>query len=415
MDKEYPDVKELLKNPVLVKINKDIDDALDNNLKDFSLPISVQSNEEYRTKVQQKLFEYKEDIRRPAFACKSETLEFIETECGVLLRALDNLIEGNEKLADEAIAHIFSLYKDNPFFVSELDKSYSFREIAPFDKFKSKGYEELYEKIMREELIFYRVRTKGRNDEGDIKEVKHMLHLPFSMRDKAYSGRFSLEGSPCLYLGKTTYVCSKETGWNEKDEMYASVFIPNDKGKSLKVMNLTISQELINGFYNRPREGENEERRELWENMLKIFPLVIATSFFDESNQKVKYEYLLSQALMRVANERGIDGIAYFSMRGNFQFPYEVNLALPAVGISEKKEYSDICKGFKISKPIMDCVQKHGKSYINKVNIKKCEYAYEKLGEFKVVDIDKELKPYSDTFYAKFDDYLVAAFVTEDV
>ena len=90
---------------------------------------------------------------------------------------------------------------------------------------------------------------------------------------------------------------------------------------------MTISQALINGIYHK-RIDNSEIKEKLQIMMLKIFPLIIATSFsVSEKNREIKYEYLISQALMKVINEIGI---AYLSMKGKdeFQYPQGVNLAL---------------------------------------------------------------------------------------
>lgn len=124
------------------------------------------------------------------------------------------------------------------------------------------------------------------------------------------------------------------------------MFVPNSIGKKLKILNLTISQALINGVYNKICCNYTI-RRKIQNTMLKIFPLVIATSFSVNSDEKVKYQYLLSQALMREANKNGIDGISYLSMKGEneFQYPKGVNLAIPAIDISEKNNYSENAPG----------------------------------------------------------------------
>ena len=150
--------------------------------------------------------------------------------------------------------------------------------------------------------------------------------------------RFSSQGLPGLYLGVNTYTCSKECRWDkETEELYASVFIPNEKGEKYRILNLTIPSSAINGIY-RKADPNDEKKKPLWIAMLKIFPLVIAISFTVEKEEEYKYHYLLSQSLMRVANKCGIDGIAYLSMQGEdeFQFPQGVNLAIPATDISEK-------------------------------------------------------------------------------
>lgn len=265
--------------------------------------------------------------------------------------------------------------------------------------------------MRNQELSFFRVRTKKEIVKNDISKLSHIVHLPYEMRGKASNMRFSRVGCPCLYLGTTTYVCCKECGWDvSNEEMFAASFIPNEQGKKLKILNLTISQALINGIYHK-RIDNSEIKEKLQIMMLKIFPLVIATSFsVSEKNREIKYEYLISQALMKVINEIGIDGIAYLSMKGKdeFQYPQGVNLALPAWDITEEKQYSSICDAFSISLPIKFCQQDAGakKSYINSV--------YKKINRFGMenyiskADVDGREIYYGDTKYGKFDNYLVS-------
>lgn len=116
---------------------------------------------------------------------------------------------------------------------------------------------------------------------------------------------------------------------------------------------------------------------------------------------------------MKVANRNNIDGIAYLSMKGTneFQYPQGVNLAIPANDISDSKQYSEKCKGFLISNPILYCGQEGSreKSYINEIFSK---YDSMGIGSFtSELDIDGEMKFYGDTYYEKFDDYLNSSFV----
>ena len=68
---------------------------LDNNLNGFSLPIIVNTNNEYRKKVKQKLLEYVKYLERPAFVYEKTTLECIKTECRLILKVIEYLINGN--------------------------------------------------------------------------------------------------------------------------------------------------------------------------------------------------------------------------------------------------------------------------------------------------------------------------------
>lgn len=100
----------------------------------------------------------------------------------------------------------------HPFFVNELDKSYSFRGIAPYIDLQRNGYEDVYREMRDQELSFFRVRTKKEIDKTDISKLTHIVHLPYAMKGSASNMRFSRVGCPCLYLGTTTYVCCKECG-----------------------------------------------------------------------------------------------------------------------------------------------------------------------------------------------------------
>lgn len=171
---------------------------------------------------------------------------------------------------------------------------------------------------------------------------------------------------------------------------------------------MTISQALINGIYDRNLDCNNIIKSKLQNAMLKIFPLVIATSFSVKNDEKVKYQYLLSQALMREANKNGIDGIAYLSMKGvdEFQYPQGVNLAIPAIDISEKNIYSEKCTGFSVSRPIMYSGQtgKRKASYINQIYKKYDSNGVESYTA--KLNMDGKMEFYGDTVWGKFDDFL---------
>lgn len=388
---------------------------LDNNINGFSLPITVNTNDEYRKTLEKKFLEYIEYLNRPAFVYDKKTLEFIKNECELILKIIDNLIDGKDQCAGKMIENMLSSFKGESFFISELDKSYSFRGIAPFYELQ-RECDNNYAEMMDKELTFYRVRTKKGDDKESITDIEHMLHLPYDLRDKADSMRFSVAGLPGLYLGTTTYVCSKECKWNGTDKLYASVFVPNSTGKKLKILNLTISQALINGIYDRNSDANNAIRCKLQSDMLKIFPLVIATSFSVNNDEKVKYQYLLSQALMREANKNGIDGISYLSMKGEneFQYPQGVNIAIPAVDISEKNNYSKKCTGFNVSRPVMYDGQKGKKraSYINQIYKQ-----YDSNGSESYtakLNMDGKMEFYGDTVWGKFDDFLAEKVICKE-
>lgn len=384
---------------------------MDNNINGIRLPIYINTNEEYIEELENIYKKYLFEINKPAFAYEDGLISEVENTCKSIIDIIKMLIKGDIFDAESQLKDMIEKFSVHPFFVNELDKSYSFRGIAPYIELQRNGHEDVYREMRNQELSFFRVRTKKEIVKNDISKLTHIVHLPYEMRGKASNMRFSRVGCPCLYLGTTTYVCCKECGWDASDEeMFASSFVPNEQGKKLKILNLTISQALINGIYHK-RIDNSEIKEKLQIMMLKIFPLIIATSFsVSEKNRGIKYEYLISQALMKVINEIGIDGIAYLSMKGKdeFQYPQGVNLALPAWDITEEKQYSSICDAFSISLPIKFCQQDAGakKSYINSVYKKMNRFGMENY--ISKADFDGNEIYYGDTKYGKFDNYLVS-------
>ena len=145
--------------------------------------------------------------------------------------------------------------------------------------------------------------------------------------------------------------------------------------------------------------------------MLKLYPFLLAISFtIKEENRTIKNEYLLSQCLMRVIKDVGIDGIAYLSaqVENVFQYPHSVNLTIPTCDISKDNQYSKYCKMFKISKPVMydGQIGANQKSYIDEIYTKYDPYGNEK--DVSKVTINGRDVFYGETEYGRFDDNLCA-------
>ena len=203
-------------------------------------------------------------------------------------------------------------YEKNPFAVTDLDKSYSFRMVAPFEDLHQEwAPEEEYKTMMEGDLNFFRGRVVAKTE--NLQNVEEISYLPYSKRKWANDMRFSSKGSICLYLGTTTYVCSKECRWDGEARLYLSSLKFNDKGKKLKILNMVVTETLLNGLVSNPEK--QLRHKELHETLIKMFPLAIATMYTihtsdEERRQKYnetnKSEYLLSQILMTSLKKAGI-------------------------------------------------------------------------------------------------------------
>lgn len=305
--------------------------------------------------------------------------------------------------------------------VTELDNSYAFRGVAPFPALHDEKYSSEYQSCMQKELTFFRARVSKRDD---VKEEGDIVNLPFDQLDKANDARFSISGKSCLYLGTTSLVCAEEVGWIDKeningDKLYLAEIEFNEEGKKLQILNLAISEQIINGLAgpNYCSDAEKQLQREL----ICFFPLVLATAFHKradgDDNEKCN-EYLLSQFLMEIVKEEnGIDGVTYLSCQGTSeaQYPQGVNLAIPVNDLNSDYPYGKIEKCYKVTKPF--CTENISKLMLQNPNDSQsyiCATCKPTLpnSEFEnfasKVDIgaSKNVK-YQDTEYAGWDNWLV--------
>lgn len=407
-----PEIKELRKHSL---------EESDKNIIGFMIPFEANNNEDYEIKLKHTLEDFAKKIDRPAFKKEGTLVADVKVICKKVIDAFDEAKRGNVDKAERIVEEILEEYKKFSFAVTELDKSYAFRGIAPFENIRSEwGAKEEYETMMQGELNFFRARSIEKAK--TIQNEEEINYLPYSKRELAKDMRFSTRGKVCLYLGTTSYVCSKECRWNEKDNLYLASFKFNEKGKKLKILNLVVTQSLLNGTI--PWPGDTPDRIELHNAMIKVFPLVIATMFTiktsDEKRKKVynednKYEYLLSQVLMNVLQKVGIDGVAYLSRQGkdDFQYPQMVCLAIPINDSGENSEYGELINDFVMTSPFLynDFWENQAykqRSYVNEKYPKYVDCLFGKKESFNAkVEVNGEIVFYQDTLYSRFDDYLV--------
>ena len=383
-----------------------------NNINGFKLPIEVKSDDDYLKKLTAVLNEYYNFLsNNSAFKYEMKLLEDVKENNDKIIESIKKYYSGEIVESKKHIKEILVNYKDDDdnFFVSELDKSYAFRQIATFVNLHSQGDERKYKEMNEYELSFFKART------DEVTERKEMLHIPFNKRGIISTQRFSIAGIPCIYMGTTSYVCWLELGRPSNNKFYVSSYKFNDEDKKLKILNLVISEPLINGIFNRGIEKEGSKQKILQIRMLKLWPLICATSFsIVEENRKFRSEYIISQLIMHCLKELNIDGVAYLSKKGkdDFQFPQGVNLAIPVFEHFEEELYGKQCAELLLSKPYnyeaflnLKDVEVNGLSYINKIFEQKDEAGDEK--DTSKVSYDNETIFYGKIRYSDFDNYLV--------
>ena len=420
-EKIHEEAKKIMDIPEIRKRCKEICEQNDKNINGFMIPFEASHNEDYEMKLRDKLNAFAETIDRPAFRKEGTLVDDVKVICKKVIDAFDASKIGEIEKAEKIVGKILEEYKGEFLAITELDKSYAFRGVAPFDKLKQKWVpEEEYETMMDGDLNFFRARIVTKSE--ILEKEEQINYLPYSMRDCAHNMRFSSKGNICLYLGTTSYVCSKECRWNGVDNLYLSSFKFNEKGKKLKILNLVVTQSLLNGTISRP--ADNPYYKQLHNAMIRVFPLVIATMFTitssDEERKKfdgenaIKAEYLLSQVLMKVLSKSGIDGVAYLSRQGkdDFQYPQMVCLAIPINDSNKENEYGELINNYVMTPPVLyngfsDDITYEKKSYINEKYPKISKHSWgENENYMAKIDFDGKQVCYQDTSFSKIDDYL---------
>lgn len=197
-------------------------------------------------------------------------------------------------------------------------------------------------------------------------ERKNMFHIPYTLRENASAGRFSIPNSPCLYL--SFYRGFKPHNYEMVKAAWIECGMPSkfthciyELQKDLNVLHLGNSGSYYLSRYDRAKDAnEKADRLEAIVQYLLSFPLRAAChiSVEDKSTEtevSCQEEYIFPQLLMQwLQNNSRFDGVGYQGASSNpsQRDLYIGNLALPARNISAKNEYDPYLKKcFKLSDP----------------------------------------------------------------
>lgn len=201
-------------------------------------------------------------------------------------------------------------------------------------------------------FVGYRIRHKPDNLEEEVSRGK-MFHIPFELREKVMTQRFSIPGHPSLYIGDTSYVCWVELTEPKINNVYVSKISNSDNIKLIEILSLTELKEKLSVIVN-PTDYSSELFR-----FLLTYPLNIACSIKTKNRKATfKSEYIVPQLFLQYIMEYlpEIDGIKYYSTRvdadklekvgfNNFVFPTRT---------SKVSGYCEILNGkFKLTEPLV--------------------------------------------------------------
>lgn len=156
-----------------------------------------------------------------------------------------------------------------------------------------------------------------RKSDTPLYDREDIFHIPFTKRHNVSAQRYSVAGLPCLYLGKSLYVCWQEMNKPDFDKLYLSSFISYDKKSKI----LNFSPQILND----PTAGLLDDEKELkasnWSkaSYLILWPLILSCGYIKKNNNApFIQEYIIPNLLMQWISRRvnsPIVGISYYSTR----------------------------------------------------------------------------------------------------
>ena len=233
---------------------------------------------------------------------------------------------------------------------------------------------------------FVRVRAVEYESENIQNNPDELFHIPLSKRAYAGDGRFSLAGSPSLYLSTNLALAWQECGYPQK--YYYSEYNSKQIGTSEELQFLLLYSPAEIASFASCKYNDLAFWEEIVTRYLKTYPLVLACSFVNQSgNVPYKQEYIIPQMLMQWVkrNQSKIQGIEYFSCVDNSKFIgiWEgYNIVIPVLSPYDDKRYSEkLRKQFTWSEPKFYSVPVFDKQETEKDR----EFLYEFISDIKYI------------------------------
>lgn len=315
------------------------------NLLYQNLPVTQKASDDFRlTPLKKLLRQYEIDIENLDIDIRPQNWDELKSRISCLCKAINRIITESYRGAHSKAFRILKNQIDG--YNSRGKKITNLRENT-FVTTLNKGED------------FYRMRVVPSTQRQALK-IYDMFHIPFEMRGKIKTQRYSVYGHPCLYLGCSTYACWEEMRRPALDQCVVS-----------RVSNL----EELHLFDLRIPEFS------VWEadlySHLCIYPLLLScmVEAKAETNDYVP-EYIIPQLIMewlifhnnfKIAKNIKINGIIYTSSHLNADFDYPSdkfwNIAIPTIKtLAPKGHCAELLKTFNITSPTYYEIEKikHG-------------------------------------------------------
>jgi len=169
----------------------------------------------------------------------------------------------------------------------------------------------LNDNITSEIPCLYRIRT----DEDVICSREDIFHIPFQLRHKIHTQRYSIPGLPCLYLGGSLYICWEELSRPNFDIMQMARF-SFSRDATVSILDFGYKPCDIASILD--WKGQEETEHAIAYGML--WPLIAASSIqVRYADGTFKPEYIIPQLILQwITHNTDYDGIRFFSVNTNW-------------------------------------------------------------------------------------------------
>ncbi len=179
--------------------------------------------------------------------------------------------------------------------------------------------------------------------------LDQMFHIPFEMRQKVHSYRYSIPGFPTLYLSNSIFMAFQELSCSDYDNLYV-----------VKIRQRSIQEsETLLDMRNEPLSNQNVHKFKYLARWLLIMASSVKVGF---PNEPFRHEYIIPQITLQwvknnmLSGSKKILGVCYASSKLNMNIEgfrgYFYNVALP-IQVANKFGYCEILKAkFCLTQPI---------------------------------------------------------------
>ncbi len=194
--------------------------------------------------------------------------------------------------------------------------------------------------------------------DGKSYSRERCFHVPYTMREKVSTSRFSIPGHPSLYLSDNINLCNIEIG-EDKNKLFSKFVVNYEKkyGPNFRIADLSMQVEDVISMLS--EEGFEETKLTFIIGYLMRLPIQLACSFIRiDKNSSFSVEYIIPQIVMQWikenSSEKAIVGIRYKSCANKLCSRLGNNYVFPTSGLID--ENKNICpllsKSFVMTLPI---------------------------------------------------------------